>query len=68
MRVDPVELAEEHPHPLGLRRHLELEQLLDREDEDEPVVLVADVVDPLGEGDAFQYVFDSIDFSKPVWR
>jgi hypothetical protein len=66
--VDPVELAEEHPHPLGLRRHLELEQLLDREHVDEPVVLVADVVDPLGKGDPFQYVFDSIDFSKPVWR
>ncbi len=52
MRVDPVELAEEHPHPLRLRRHLELEQLLDREHEHELVVLVADVVDPLGERDA----------------
>ena len=68
MRVDPVELAEQHPHPLRLRRRLELEQLLDREHEHELVVLVADVVDALGERDAFHYVFDSIDFSKPVWR
>jgi uncharacterized protein YciU (UPF0263 family) len=50
--VDPVELAEEHPHPRRLRRHLEPEQLLDREHVDELVVLVADVVDPLGERDA----------------
>ena len=32
MRVDPVELAEEHPHPLGLRWGLQLEQLLDGEE------------------------------------
>ena len=36
---------------LALVGHLQLEQLLDREHEDELVVLVADVVDPLGEGD-----------------
>ena len=29
VRVDAVELAEEHAHPLRLRRHLELEELLD---------------------------------------
>ena len=52
VRVDPVQLAQEHPHPVGLGRHLELEQLLDRQHEDELVVLVPDVVDPLREGDA----------------
>ena len=47
VRVDPVQLAEERPHPGRLRRDLELEQLLDREHEDELVVLERDVVDPL---------------------
>src|SRR4029079_17248056 len=47
VRVDSVELAEQHPHPIRLRRYLQAEQLLDREDVDELVVLVADVVDPL---------------------
>ena len=45
--VDPVQLAEEHAHPRRLRRHLEVEQLLDREHEDELVVLEREVVDPL---------------------
>jgi hypothetical protein len=44
--VDPVQLAEEHPHPRRLRRDLEPEQLLDREDEHELVVLEGEVVDP----------------------
>ena len=48
MRVDAVELAEEHAHPLRLRRRLDPEQLLDRQHEDELVVLEGDVVDPLG--------------------
>jgi hypothetical protein len=52
VRMDPVELAEQHPHPRRLRRHLEPEQLFDREHEHEPVVLIADVVDSLREGDA----------------
>jgi hypothetical protein len=46
--VDPVQLGEAHPHPGRLLGHLELEQLLDREDEDELVVLEGEVVDPLG--------------------
>ena len=41
VRVDPDELAERHPHPGRLARDLELEQLLDREHEDELVVLEA---------------------------
>ena len=48
MRVDPVQLAEQHSHPGRLRRDLDAEQLLDREHEDELVVLEGDVVDPLG--------------------
>ena len=47
MRVDPVQLAQQHPHPRRLLRHLDREQLLDGEDEHELGVLVADVVDPL---------------------
>src|SRR5207244_8998154 len=47
MRVNPVQLAEEHAHPSRLRRHRDAEQLLDREHEDELVVLERDVVDPL---------------------
>jgi hypothetical protein len=43
--VDPDELAERHPHPRRLAGNLELEQLLDREHEDELVVLEGDVVD-----------------------
>ena len=45
MRVNPVQLAQQHPHPRRARRHLDVEQLLDREDEDELVVLERDVVD-----------------------
>ena len=48
MRVDPVELAEQHPHPRRLRWDFEFEELFDCRHEDELVVLVADVVDPLG--------------------
>ena len=51
MRVDPVELREQHAHPGRARRHLDAEQLLDREDEDELVVLEGDVVDPRRIGD-----------------
>ena len=47
VRVDPVQLAEQRAHPGRLRRHLDLEELLDREHEDELVVLERDVVDPL---------------------
>ena len=47
MRVDAVQLAEERAHPRRLRGHLELEQLLDRADEDVLVVLERDVVDAL---------------------
>ena len=47
VRVDAVELAEEHPHPRRLLRGLHLEELLDGEDEDELVVLERQVVDPL---------------------
>ena len=52
MRVDAVQLAEERAHPRRLRRDLELEQLLDRADEDVLVVLEGDVVDALGVRDA----------------
>src|SRR5207302_6063091 len=48
MRVNTVQLAEQHAHPRRTRRDLDREQLLDREDEDELVVLERDVVDPLG--------------------
>src|SRR5204862_2227776 len=37
--VDAVELAEEHAHPRGLRRRLDREEPLEREDEDERGVL-----------------------------
>jgi hypothetical protein len=46
--VNAVQLAQQHPHPGRLLRRLHLEQLLDREDEDELVVLEGEVVDPLG--------------------
>ena len=49
--VDPGELPERHPHPRRLARDLELEQLLDREHEDELVVLEGDVVDARRVGD-----------------
>ena len=52
VRVDPHQLAERHPHPGRLARHLQLQQLLDREHVDELVVLKGDVVDPGGVGDA----------------
>jgi hypothetical protein len=48
VRMDPVQLAQQHAHPGRLARHLDLEQLFDREHEDELVVLERDVVDPLG--------------------
>jgi hypothetical protein len=48
VRVDPVQLAEQHPHPRRLGWNVDLEQLLDREHEDELVVLEGDVVDALG--------------------
>jgi hypothetical protein len=47
VRVDAIELAEAHPHPGRLLGHLETEQLLEREHEDQLVVLEGDVVDPL---------------------
>jgi hypothetical protein len=46
--MDAVQLAEQHPHPGGLGRRLHLQQLLDRQHEDELVVLKREVVDPLG--------------------
>jgi hypothetical protein len=52
MRVDAVQLAEERAHPRRLLRHLEREQLLDGEHEDELRVLIADVVDALRVGHA----------------
>jgi hypothetical protein len=51
--VDPVQLAEQRPHPAGLFRHLEVEQLLDGKHEDELVVLERDVVDARPVRDAF---------------
>ena len=48
VRVDAVQLAQQHPHPGRLLRDLELQQLLDREHEHELVVLEPDVVDALG--------------------
>src|SRR5206468_3271409 len=48
MRVDAVQLAQQHAHPGRARRYFDREQLLDRKDEDELVVLERDVVDPLG--------------------
>ncbi|MGZ8894553.1 MAG: hypothetical protein ACXW1X_07785, partial [Candidatus Aminicenantales bacterium] len=52
VRVDPGQLAQRHPHPDGLARCLQLQQLLDREHEDELVVLEGDVVDAGRIGDA----------------
>jgi hypothetical protein len=49
--VDPVQLGQAHPHPGRLLRHLEPEQLLDREHEDQLVRLEGEVVDPLRVGD-----------------
>ena len=46
--VDPVELAQERPHPPRLLGRLHVEQLLDGEDEDQFVVLEGEVVDPRG--------------------
>ncbi len=42
--MDPVQLAEERPHPDRLRRHLDPEKLLDRQHEGELVRLERDVV------------------------
>ena len=54
---------------VAFARHLDAEQLLDREHEDELVRLEGDVVDPLGAYViAFHHVFCSMFFSKPVWR
>jgi hypothetical protein len=50
--VDPHQLAERHPRPGRLARHLQLKQLLDREHVDELVVLEGDVVDARRIGDA----------------
>jgi hypothetical protein len=66
MRVDAVQLAQQHAHPGRLARHLDPEQLPDCEHEDELVVLEGDVVDPLGYVIAFHHVFCSMFFSKPV--
>jgi hypothetical protein len=44
--VDPVQFTEERPHPARLLGNLHAEELFDREDEDELVVLERDVVDP----------------------
>ena len=52
MRVDPGQLGHAHAHPGRLLRHLDREQLLDREHERELVDLERDVVDPLGVRDA----------------
>ena len=46
MRVNAVELAQQRPHPARLLGDLHFEQLLDRQDEDELVVLEGEVVDP----------------------
>ena len=46
MRVDPRQLREQRPHPDGLRRRLDAEQLLDRHHEDELVLLEREVVHP----------------------
>ena len=48
VRVDAVQLAQQHAHPGRLARYLDPEQLLDREHEDELVVLEDEVVDPPG--------------------
>ena len=45
MRVDPVQLREQHAHPRRPGRDLDVEQLLDCENEDELVVLERHVVD-----------------------
>src|SRR5664279_2298576 len=52
VRMNAVQLAEQHAHPRRLLGDLEREQLLDCEHEDELRVLVADVVDALRIRDA----------------
>ena len=45
MRVDAVELGHRHPRPGRAARHLDAEELLDREDVEELVRVEGDVVD-----------------------